>query len=152
MAIKGEPKFVMTRLGILRQCMMSWMNSTAFVALYFTSSLYSIHLVNLSIATKMYSNPPLAFLGGPTWSSPQHANDQAGGMQIRLCAGTWACLANIWHPLHYLTSSFASFKAVGQYNLVWKLLPNMSLRLHGCCSNLSGFHLGFIFLFLLRHI
>jgi hypothetical protein len=36
--------------------------------------LYSIHLMNLSIATKMYSKPPLAFLSGPTWSRPQHAN------------------------------------------------------------------------------
>jgi hypothetical protein len=72
----------MIQLGILKRCMMSWMNSTAFVALYFTSGLYSIHFVNLSIAMKMHSKPFLAFLSGPTWSSPQHANGQAGGMQI----------------------------------------------------------------------
>jgi hypothetical protein len=64
MAIKGEPKSVMTRLGIPKWCIMSWMNLIAFAVLYFTSGLYSIHLVNLSIATKMYSNPPLAFLSG----------------------------------------------------------------------------------------
>jgi hypothetical protein len=57
---------VMTWLGILKRCIMSWMNSTAFVALYFMSGLCLIHLVNLSIATKMYSNPPLVFLSGPT--------------------------------------------------------------------------------------
>jgi hypothetical protein len=66
MAVKGEPKSVMTQLGISKRCMISWMNLTAFAALYFMSGLYSIHLVNLSIATKMYSNSPLAFLSGPT--------------------------------------------------------------------------------------
>jgi hypothetical protein len=49
---------------------MSCMNSTAFSALYLTKDLYSIHFVNLSIATNMYSKPPFAFLSGPTWSSP----------------------------------------------------------------------------------
>jgi hypothetical protein len=66
MAVKGEPKSVMTQLDILKQCMISWMNSTAFAILYFTNGLYSIHLVNLLIAMKMYSNPPLAFLSDPT--------------------------------------------------------------------------------------
>jgi hypothetical protein len=66
MAVKGETKSAMAQLGIMKRCMMSWMNLTAFAALYFTSDLYLIHLVNLSIATKMYSNLPLAFLSGPT--------------------------------------------------------------------------------------
>jgi hypothetical protein len=66
MAVKGEPKSVMMRLGIPKRCIMSCMNSTALVVLYFMSSLYLIHLVNLSIAMKMYSNLPLAFLSGPT--------------------------------------------------------------------------------------
>jgi hypothetical protein len=39
-------------------------------------------LVNLSIAMKMYSKPPSAFLSGPTWSSPQHANGQVGGCKL----------------------------------------------------------------------
>jgi hypothetical protein len=36
-AVKGEPKSVMIRLGIPKWCKMSWMNSTTFVALYFMS-------------------------------------------------------------------------------------------------------------------
>jgi hypothetical protein len=33
--MKGEPKFVMTRLDMPKRCMMSWMNSIALAALYF---------------------------------------------------------------------------------------------------------------------
>ena len=65
-AVKGEPKSVMIQLGMPKRCIMSWMNSTALAALYFMSGLYLIHLANLSIATKMYSKPPFAFLRGPT--------------------------------------------------------------------------------------
>jgi hypothetical protein len=64
--VNREPRLVMTRLGMPKRYMMSWMNSTALAALYLTSGLYSIHLVNLLMATKIYSNPPLAFLSGPT--------------------------------------------------------------------------------------
>ena len=66
LAVKGEPKSVMIRLGMPKRCIMSWMNSTALATLYFASSLNSIHLVNLSIAMKMYSKPPFALLRGPT--------------------------------------------------------------------------------------
>jgi hypothetical protein len=37
MAVKGETKSAMAQLGIMKRCMMSWMNLTAFAALYFTS-------------------------------------------------------------------------------------------------------------------
>jgi hypothetical protein len=49
-------------------------------------------------------------------------------MQIRSCVGTWACLANIWHPLHCLTSSSVSFKTIGQKNPVRKVLPTSVLE------------------------
>jgi hypothetical protein len=40
----------------------------------------SIHFVNLSIATKMCVNPPLAFLNGPTKSSPDMEKGHVVGM------------------------------------------------------------------------
>jgi hypothetical protein len=39
-----------------------------------------IHFVNLSTATKMCVNPPLAFLKGPTKSSPNVEKGQVIGM------------------------------------------------------------------------
>jgi hypothetical protein len=33
-AVKGELKSMMIRLGILKRCMMSWMNSTTFAVFY----------------------------------------------------------------------------------------------------------------------
>jgi hypothetical protein len=46
--------------------------------------LYSIHLVNLSMATNTCVKPPGIVVGGPIMSRPQHANDHEGGMVIRL--------------------------------------------------------------------
>ena len=76
--------------------------------------LTSIHLVNLSIATRTLLNPPGAVSKGPIMSSPQQANGQVGGIVISLWAGTCCCLAKNWHPWHLRTSSSASTNAVGQ--------------------------------------
>jgi hypothetical protein len=43
----------------------------------------SIHLVNLSTATRMCLWPPGAVLNGPTESRPQMANGQDGGIVLR---------------------------------------------------------------------
>jgi hypothetical protein len=40
----------------------------------------SIHFVNLSTVTKMCVNPPLAFLNGPSKSSPHVEKGQVMGM------------------------------------------------------------------------
>jgi hypothetical protein len=50
--------------------------------------LYSIHLVNLSIATNTWVKPPDAIVNDPIISRLQQANGHAGGMVIRLWAGT----------------------------------------------------------------
>jgi hypothetical protein len=49
--------------------MIAQMNSMALAAIMEAVSFTSIHLVNLSTATKMCVNPLLAFLKGPTRSS-----------------------------------------------------------------------------------
>jgi hypothetical protein len=53
----------------------------------FVISLYSIHFVNLSMATTTWVNPPGAVIKGPIMSKPQQAKGQDGGMVMRLCAG-----------------------------------------------------------------
>jgi hypothetical protein len=54
--------------------------------------LASIHLVNLSTATRRCVKPPSAVLNGPTMSSPQMANGQVRGMVLRAAAGVCLCL------------------------------------------------------------
>jgi hypothetical protein len=46
--------------------------------------LYSIHLVNLSMATNTCVKPPGAVVKGPIMSRPQHTNDHEGGIVMRL--------------------------------------------------------------------
>jgi hypothetical protein len=50
--------------------------------------LYSIHSVNLSIATNVWVKLPGTVVNGPIISRLQQANGQDGGMVIRLWAGT----------------------------------------------------------------
>jgi hypothetical protein len=50
--------------------------------------LYSIHFVNLSMATNTCVSPPSVIVKDPIMSKPQHSNGQEGGMVMRLCAGT----------------------------------------------------------------
>jgi hypothetical protein len=60
--------------------MISLMNSTALVAIMVAVGFTLIHFVNLSTTMKMCVNPPLAFLNGPTRSSPHVEKDQVIGM------------------------------------------------------------------------
>jgi hypothetical protein len=67
-------------LGTPNLYMISLMNSTALAAMIETAGFALIHFVNLSTATKMCVNPPLAFLNGPTKSSPHVDKGQVIGM------------------------------------------------------------------------
>jgi hypothetical protein len=60
--------------------MISLMNSTALATVMEAEAFTSIYFVNLSTATKMCVNLPLAFLNGPTRSSPHVEKGQAIGM------------------------------------------------------------------------
>jgi hypothetical protein len=60
--------------------MISLMNYIALAAVIEVASFTPIHFVNLSTATKMCVNPPLAFLKGPTKSSPHVEKGQVIGM------------------------------------------------------------------------
>jgi hypothetical protein len=67
-------------LGTPNLYMISLMNSTALAAMIEAAGFALIHFVNLSTATKMCVNPPLAFLNGPTKSSPHVDKGQVIGM------------------------------------------------------------------------
>ena len=72
--VKLEPRSVMIVLGKPNLCSMSHKKSIALSEVSLTIGLYSIHFVNLSIATKTCVNPLGAVVRGPIMSSPQHAN------------------------------------------------------------------------------
>jgi hypothetical protein len=74
MMVLGKPKW----------CRMSQMKVTTRSAESIVIGLYSIHLVNLSMATSTCVKPPSAVVKEPIISRPQHANGHEGGMVIRL--------------------------------------------------------------------
>jgi hypothetical protein len=51
--VKLDPRSVMMLFDILNMNIMSWMNSTAFAEVKEAIGLYSIHFVNLSMATSI---------------------------------------------------------------------------------------------------
>jgi hypothetical protein len=55
----------------------------------------------------------MVVLRGPTKSSPQQAKGHEGGIVLKTYAGMCCCLAKNWHPVHFLTMSWASASAVG---------------------------------------
>jgi hypothetical protein len=74
MMVLGKPKW----------CKMSQMKVTTQSVVSVAIALYSIHLVNLSMATNTCVKPPGAVVKGPIMSRPQHANGYEGGMAMRL--------------------------------------------------------------------
>src|SRR4051812_6448314 len=83
---KFVPLSVMMLLGIPYLLMMSAMNLTAVGASNFLIGRASIHLVNLSTATRRWVKPPLAILNVPTMSSPHTANGQVIGIVLSVDA------------------------------------------------------------------
>jgi hypothetical protein len=71
-------------LGKPKRCKMPQMKVTTRSALSIAIGLYSIYLVNLSMATNTCVKPPSAVVKGPIMSRPQHANGHEGGIVIRL--------------------------------------------------------------------
>jgi hypothetical protein len=66
------------------RCKISQMKSAALLGVCLVIYLYSIHFVNLSMATNTLVKPPGAIVKGPIISRLQHANSQDGGMVMRL--------------------------------------------------------------------
>src|SRR3954466_15860367 len=77
---KFVPLSVMMPFGTPYLVMMSAMNRTAVGPSSFLIGRASIHLVNLSMATKGCVMPPRPVLKGPTISRPQTANGHAIGI------------------------------------------------------------------------
>jgi hypothetical protein len=71
---------MMILLGTPNLYMISLMNSTALATMIEVAEFTSIHYVNLSTVAMICVNPPLAFLKGPTKSSPHVEKAQVMGM------------------------------------------------------------------------
>src|SRR3954467_9591615 len=84
---KFVPLSVMMLFGTPYLLMMSAINRTAVGPSSFFIGRASIHLVNLSMATRRCVIPPRAVLNGPTISRPQTANDHAIGIIFNADAG-----------------------------------------------------------------
>jgi hypothetical protein len=67
-----------------KRCKMSQMKVTTQSTVSVAIGLYSIHLVNLSVATNMCVKPIGTVVKGPIMSEPQHINSHEGGMVMRL--------------------------------------------------------------------
>jgi hypothetical protein len=113
LAVKFDLRSVMMVFGKPKRCRMSEMKSTTLSGMSLVISLYSIHLVNLSIATNTWVKPPGAVVNGPIKSRLQQANDHDVDMVIRLWAGMWGCLPKKWQFWNLRTRSSASDTAVG---------------------------------------
>jgi hypothetical protein len=78
--VNRVPLSVIMLLEIPNLYMISLMNSIALAIVIEAACFTLIHFVNLSIAKKMCVNPPLAFLKGPTKSSPRVEKGLEKGM------------------------------------------------------------------------
>jgi hypothetical protein len=79
-----DPKSIIIVLGKPKRCKISQMKVTTRSAESVAIGLYSIYLVNLSMATNMCVKPPGAVVKGLILSRPQHANGHEGGIVTRL--------------------------------------------------------------------
>src|SRR4051812_44482310 len=84
---KLVPLSVMMLLGTPYMHTMSAMNRTAVGPSSFLIGQASIHLVNLSMATRRCVMLPRAFLNGPTMSRPQTAKGHAIGIVFNADTG-----------------------------------------------------------------
>jgi hypothetical protein len=104
---------VIMLLGTPNLYMISLMNSTTLAAIMEATGFTSIHFVNLSTVTKMCVNPHLAFLKGPTKSSPYVEKGQVIGMVCSWWDDTRFWWAKNWQPSHRRIKESASDTAVG---------------------------------------
>lgn len=92
--VKFFPLSVMMLCHTPNRKMIALMKLTAVRVVELVISIDSIHLVNLSIATRRCVLPPFAdFLSGPTMSSPHVAKGQDNGIVFSSDAGAWGLMA-----------------------------------------------------------
>src|SRR3954462_6235883 len=114
-AVKFVPLSVMVLCGTPNLKMIDLIKLTVVRVVELVMGTASIHLVNLSTATRRCVLPPFDdFLSGPTMLSPHVANGQDNGMVLSSEAGMCGLLANFWQATQRRTISSAFFMAVGQ--------------------------------------
>ena len=93
--MKLVPLSVIMLLGTPERYMIDLMKLTVVVAVEIVIGTASIHLVNLSTATRRCVCPPLEeFLSGPTILSPHWAKGHASGIVFTADAGACGFVAN----------------------------------------------------------
>src|SRR3954471_23933014 len=113
-AVKFVPLSVMILCGTPNLKMMDLMKLTTMRAFELVIGTASIHLVNLSTATRRCVRPPFEdLLSGPTMSTPQVANGHDNGIVLRSDAGACGLLANFWQAMQHCTMYSVFLMAVG---------------------------------------
>ena len=90
------------------------MNSVARSDLRLMMGQTSTHLMNLSMATRRWSNPPGAFLNSLTMLWHQTVKGQVMWIVWSAYTGRWFYVVLYWNPLYILTMSQVSARAIGQ--------------------------------------
>src|ERR1041385_3394510 len=94
-AVKFVPLSVMMLWSTPNRKMIDLMKLTVVRVVELVIGISSIHLVNLSTATRRCVLPPFVdFLSGPTMSSPHVAKRLDNGIVFNSDAGAWGLLAN----------------------------------------------------------
>src|SRR3954466_16055336 len=94
-AVKFVPFSVMMLCGTPNRKMIDLMKLTAMRVVELVIGIASIHLVNLSTATRRYVLPPFVdFLSGPTMLRPHVAKGHDSGIVFSSNGGAWGLLAN----------------------------------------------------------
>src|SRR4051812_9859175 len=104
--MKFVPLSEMMLWGTPNQKMIDLMKLTTVREFELVIGTASIHLVNLSTATRRCVRPPFEeFLCGPTMSRPQVTKGQDCGMFFSYDAGACGLLANFWKATQRCTVS-----------------------------------------------
>jgi hypothetical protein len=112
--VNWDPLSVMILFGTPTLQTMDSMNLTMDCLLILTKGVASDHLVNLSMVTYIYQNPPMALGNVPSMSIPHTTNDREGRIICSVYASVWIFLAWNWHTSCLFSSSMESWRAVGQ--------------------------------------
>jgi hypothetical protein len=94
---------VVIELGTPKHKTMPWTKLTTCLEPILATDIASIHIVNLSIATRKWVKHPGAFLKGPKRSRPHTAKGHVTGMVWSSLVGVWTCLARYRYPFQELT-------------------------------------------------
>jgi hypothetical protein len=129
LVVNYVPLSIIMYFGTPNLYMITLMNSTALATVIEAAGFTSIHFMNLSTSTKMYVNPPLAFLNRPTRSMPHVEKGQVIGMVYNWWDITCFYQAKNWQLSHQRTKELSADTVVDQKNPCLYVFPTSGLAL-----------------------